>query len=109
MNHNYYDNPIYSENNFENYRVPIDNNQLRNNSYNTDLFIDMVISKNRGKKAKIYITIPGSGSLQDKVFDGIIENGAKDHIIISNPNNGEWSIIPMIYLDYINFEEPIIY
>ncbi len=96
MNNNYYENPIYKDYNQNIYPLK-------------EEYIDTIINKNHGKKAKIYITIPGSTTWQDKEFTGIIESASKDHIVISNPSTGEWNIIPIIYLAYITLEEPINY
>ena len=110
MNNSYYENPYTKDFNPQEYIMPnnIDRNQ---NMYPTtdNMYIDRVIGNNRGKKAKIYITVPGSVSWQDKEFEGIIEGAYRDHIVISNPNTGEWNIIPIIYLVYITLEEPINY
>ena len=46
---------------------------------------------------------------QDRVFEGIIEQSGRDHIIMSNPQTGEWYLVLMIYLDFVTFEEPINY
>ena len=97
MNHNYYDNPIYSDNRS-------DINMYQNNNY-----LDIIMSKNRGKRARLFVSFPGSSEWQDKLFEGIIENVSRDSIVISNSSNGEWIIIPIIYLDYITMEGPIIY
>lgn len=70
-------------------------------------YIENVIRLNRGKKARFHITVPGSSEWQDKVFEGIIEQAGKDHIIVSNPTNGEWYLILLIYLDFVTFDEPI--
>lgn len=72
-------------------------------------YIENILRLNRGKKAKFHITVPGSSEWQDRVFDGIIEQAGKDHIIVSNPNTGEWYLILLIYLDFVTFEEPINY
>lgn len=72
-------------------------------------YIENILRLNRGKKARFHITVPGSIEWQDRVFDGIIEQSGKDHIIVSNPNTGEWYLILMIYLDFVTFEEPINY
>ena len=74
-----------------------------------DNYIDNIIRLNRGKMATFNITIPGSIEWQDKTFEGIIESSGKDHIIVSNSNTGQWYIIPIIYLDFITFEEPVNY
>jgi spore germination protein Q len=72
-------------------------------------YIENILRLNKGKKATFYVTIPGSNDWQDKTFTGIIEQAGRDHVIVSNPSNGEWYLILMIYLDYVTFEEPITY
>lgn len=72
-------------------------------------YIENILRLNRGKLAKFHITVPGSVEWQDRVFNGIIEQSGRDHIIVSNPQNGEWYLILMIYLDFVTFEEPINY
>lgn len=72
-------------------------------------YIENILRMNRGKMAKFHITVPGSAEWQDRVFDGIIEQSGRDHIIVSNPNTGEWYLILMIYLDFVTFQEPINY
>lgn len=72
-------------------------------------YIENILRLNRGKKARLHITVPGSNEWQDRVFDGIIEQAGKDHVIVSNPQTGEWYLILIIYLDFVTFEEPINY
>ena len=85
-----------NKNNFTNY--------LEEQSY-----IENILRQNKGKKARLHVTIPGSNEWQDRVFDGIIEEAGKDHVIISNPKTGEWYLILIIYLDFVTFDEPINY
>ena len=92
-----------------------DSTQKQNAMYNVGLpideqsYIENILRLNRGKKAKFHITVPGSIKWQDRVFEGIIEQSGKDHIIVSNPTTGEWYLILMIYLDFVTFDEPINY
>jgi spore germination protein Q len=72
-------------------------------------YIENILRLNRGKKARLHVTVPGSVEWQDRVFDGIIEQAGKDHVIVSNPQTGEWYLVLMIYLDFVTFEEPINY
>lgn len=72
-------------------------------------YIENILRLNRGKMAKFHVTVPGSIEWQDRVFDGIVEQSGRDHIIVSNPSTGEWYLILMIYLDFVTFEEPINY
>ena len=81
-----------------------DNNYLRD-----DLEIVNILKNNHGKKAKFYITIPGSNTYQDKVIEGIIEYTGKDNVIVSNPENGEWYLVILMFLDFVTFEEKINY
>jgi len=79
------------------------------NDFSEQSYIENILRLNRGKKARFHITVPGSSEWQDRVFDGIIEQAGKDHIIVSNPSTGEWYLILLIYLDFVTFEEPINY
>ncbi len=72
-------------------------------------YIENILRLNAGKKAKLHVTVPGSKEWQDRVFEGIIEQSGRDHIIMSNPQTGEWYLVLMIYLDFATFEEPINY
>ena len=72
-------------------------------------YIENILRLNAGKKAKLHVTVPGSKEWQDRVFEGIIEQYGRDHIIMSNPQTGEWYLVLMIYLDFVTFEEPINY
>lgn len=72
-------------------------------------YIENILRQNKGKKARLHVTVPGSVEWQDRVFDGIIEEAGKDHVILSNPQTGEWYLILLIYLDFVTFDEPINY
>ena len=113
MNNGYYQNPIFPGQGLNGNTVP---NQQSVPSYeNTQInttgeemsYIENIIRLNKGKMAKVYVTIPGSEDFKDKLFTGIIEQAGRDHVIVSNPTNGEWYLILMIYLDFVTFDEPI--
>ena len=118
MNNSYYQTPVYKN------TTGLPNQQAMpfydttgnpNAMYNSGLMVDEqsyienILRLNRGKRARFHVTVPGSIEWQDRVFDGIIEQSGKDHIIVSNPNSGEWYLVLMIYLDFVTFEEPINY
>lgn len=117
MNNNYYPNPMNPQiSNSSGTPLPTyDSTQKQNAMYNVGLpideqsYIENILRMNRGKKARFHITVPGSVKWQDRVFEGIIEQSGKDHIIVSNPSTGEWYLILMIYLDFVTFDEPINY
>ena len=118
MNNNYYPNSMYSNlNSIPNQQAMpnYDSTGNPNAMYNTggdfgeQSYIENILRLNKGKRARFHVTVPGSIEWQDRVFDGIIEQSGKDHIIVSNPNTGEWYLVLMIYLDFVTFEEPINY
>ena len=116
MNGNYYPNPTFPGTGLNNNTIP---NQQSVPSYETNKnntmfdeeqsYIENILRLNAGKKAKLHVTVPGSKEWQDRVFEGIIEQSGRDHIIMSNPQTGEWYLVLMIYLDFVTFEEPINY
>lgn len=114
-NSGYYQNPVFTGVGLNNNTVP---NQQSVPSYeqtqtminpltSEQSYIENILRLNRGKKAKLHVTVPGSKEWQDRVFEGIIEQSGRDHVIMSNPNTGEWYLVLMIYLDFVTFDEPI--
>lgn len=120
MNNGYYQNAMFPGTGLNNNTVPNQqsvpsydevqkNNMMYDNIPAEQSYIENIIRLNRGKMARFHVTVPGSIEWQDRVFNGIIEQAGRDHIIVSNPNTGEWYLILMIYLDFVTFEEPINY
>lgn len=72
-------------------------------------FIENILRLNRGKLATVYTTFENNTQWNAKVFKGIIEAAGRDHLIISDPETGVRYLIPMIYLDYVTFDEEIEY
>ncbi len=72
-------------------------------------YIENILRLNKGKKAKAYFSFPDSEKWRDKIFEGIIEEAGKDHLVMSDPNTGNWQLILLIYLNYVEFDEKINY
>ncbi len=72
-------------------------------------YIENILRLNKGKKVEVFMSYTDSSLWRDKTFDGIIEEAGRDHLIISDPKDGNWYLLQMIYLDYIKFYEPIAY
>ena len=136
MNGTYYQNPTFptNQNNYDvNMAIPNNqnysggsipaNNQLtptNNNNFTPDYntgstlpmeqsYIENILRLNKGKMVKAYVSFPDSTEWRNKIFAGRIEEAGRDHLIISNPNTGEWDLILMIYLNYVTFDERINY
>lgn len=73
-------------------------------------YLDNILRLNRGKLARVRMTFNSGGSSSEtKVFTGIIETAARDHIVLSDPQTGGRFLLLTIYLDYIEFPEEINY
>lgn len=72
-------------------------------------YIENILRLNKGKKVKVYMSFNDSALHKDKVFEGIIRQAGRDHLIISDPVTGKWDMLLMIYLDYVEFDDEIIY
>ncbi len=119
MNGTYYQNPTFpiAEGGMNPNTPPAMNNYTSNveivdtmegNLPMEQSYIENILRLNKGSHAKAYISFPDSVNWKDKIFDGIIEQAGRDHIVMSL-DDGRWILVPMIYLDYVEFDEKIIY
>lgn len=104
-------NPIYNGNiEKEPQNMSINNYPI--NNYELPLeksYIENILRLNKGKEVKVYMTFPSSNELRDKEYSGIIENSGRDYIIISEPSTGKWQMLPIMYVNFITFDEKINY
>lgn len=105
MNGSYYPNPTFP-NNMNNFN---DNQEMNYAIPQEQSYIENILRLNKGKKAKVFASFPDSNEYRDRIYDGIIEQSGKDHLIMSSPSLGDWYLIPMIYVNWVEFEEPINY
>lgn len=108
MNGNFFQNPTFPSNNSTQI-TPIGNAENINTLTMEQSLIENILRINRGKKIKAYVSYPESSAWQNKVYDGIIEQAGRDHLIIRDIKNNTWYLIRMIYLNYVEFEEKINY
>ena len=130
MNTNYYSNPTYPSlgdagfqatamggiaTNPSGNTANISNNMLANTQATNNMlaleqsYIENILRLNRGKLATLYFSYPDSVEWRDRTYTGIIEAAGRDHIIVSDPKNGRWYLLLMIYLNYVDFDEKINY
>jgi spore germination protein Q len=72
-------------------------------------YIENILRLNKGKLATVYLTFENNTQWNAKVVKGIIEAAGRDHLIISDPQTGMRYLFPMVYLDYVTFDEEIEY
>lgn len=107
MNGNYYQNPTFPTNN---YQTPPGNVSVNETNLPMEQsYIENILRLNKGRKVKAYVSYPDSSAWQNKIYEGIIEEAGKDHLIIRDNTNNLWYLIRIIYLNYVEFMEPIIY
>lgn len=99
MNGSYFQNPNFSNNDFTNPTV----NSME------ESYIENILRLNRGKEVKVFAAFPDSNDYRDRIYKGIIKAAGKDHLIMSSTETGDWYLIPLIYVDWVEFEEKINY
>jgi len=110
MNGNFYQNPTFPTNQTQSNAItPPGNISSQSTLTMEQSLIENILRLNKGKKVKAYVSYPDSSAWQNKVYDGIIEQAGRDHLIIRDPSNNAWYLIRMIYLNYVEFEEKINY
>lgn len=72
-------------------------------------FIENILRLNKGKLATVYATFENNSQWNAKKFIGIIEAAGRDHLILSDPETGQRILLPMVYLDYVTFDEELEY
>ena len=111
MNGSFYQNPTFpnatNPNNL-NPTTPPGNISFQSQMPLEQSSIENILRLNKGKRATFYMSFTDSISYRDKIFTGIIEQAGRDHLVMS-ADDGRWFLIPMIYLDYVEFNEKIVY
>ena len=109
MNSDYY-NPnlgnITPNNNFSNYASSLNDGNVLPQE---ESYIENILRQNKGKVASFYMTYTDSSEWRDRIFTGVVEQAARDHIVVSDPKTGKWYLLLTIYLDFIVFDEEIDY
>jgi spore germination protein Q len=72
-------------------------------------YVENILRMNRGKIATVYTTNENNPEWAAKVFTGRVENAARDHVVLSDPQTGKRYIIFMVNIDYITFDEELQY
>ena len=113
MNNGYYD-PSYNSMIPNNNMTPSSSNMIPNSNYSSELtleqsYVENILRLNKGKIASFYMSYPDSNEWRDKIFTGIVEQAARDHVVISDPTTGKWYILLSIYMNFIVFDEEINY
>ncbi|WP_276354300.1 spore coat protein GerQ [Cohnella caldifontis] len=72
-------------------------------------YVENILRMNLSKVATIYMTFENNCEWNAKVFKGVLEAAGRDHIIIRDPVSGKRYLLLTVNLDYITFDEPLVY
>ena len=101
MNGTYYENPTFPNDINSEHQESIsliEKNNTKDNQLNE------IIKNNQDKKINISMSYQNS---EKELYNGIIEYIGDDYLIISNPETGNYYLLLLKYLNYIDFEEKI--
>lgn len=102
MNGSYYQTPVFIND--------MERDTTQGMNYNMEQsYIENILRNNIGKKVRVHASFSDSVEWRDRVFVGIIERAGRDNLIINDVDNGKHYLILMIYLDFVEFNEPITY
>ncbi|GAE26837.1 hypothetical protein JCM9140_2941 [Halalkalibacter wakoensis JCM 9140] len=72
-------------------------------------YIENILRLNRGKRARFYMTFENNAEWNARVFEGIVEEAGRDHIVVGDFEDQNHYLLLMVNLDYVEFFEPIEY
>ena len=75
----------------------------------SNINIENIIRNNIGKKVRVHASFSDSVEWRDRVFTGIIEHAGRDNLVLNDVENNKHYLILMIYVDFFEFDEEIIY
>lgn len=90
-------------------QMPPQNNQNEQVDPFEQSYIENIIRLNKGKVGTFHMTYSDSLEWRDKVYKGVVLAAGKDHIVISDQRDGKRYILLLVYLDWVEFNEPIDY
>ena len=106
MNGSYYPSPVFINDLQRDTKEPIINTTPFTIE---ESYIENILRNNKGKKVKVHASFSDSVSWRDRIFEGIIMNAGRDNLVLFDEENNKHYLILMIYIDFFEFEEEIIY
>ena len=110
MNGSYYQTPVFINDIERQSSSPTFDIGQYNKDYPMEQsYIENILRNNIGKKVRVHASFADSNEWKDRIFVGIIEHAGRDNLIINDIDNGKYYLILMIYVDFVEFDEEIIY
>lgn len=104
MNNNYNYEP-YKNNVMPNFPNSMDATNV--NMEKSTMFAEDVLNKNKGKYVKVYMSFTDSKEWCDRIFEGYLEAWGRDFILLYDRQNNKRYMVWNLYIDFIEFTEPV--
>jgi len=74
-------------------------------------YIENILRLNRGKPGTFHFSFENAvaGGQSTKSVKGVVEAAGRDHVILSVSITGQRFLFPMIYFDFAEFDQEVIY
>lgn len=72
-------------------------------------YIENILRMNKDKEVTAYMTFEHGAAGESKAFTGTIEAAGRDHLILKETATGIRYLLPLIYLDYVQFQGVVNY
>jgi spore germination protein Q len=72
-------------------------------------YIENILRLNRGKIGTFYFTYEQNPEWNARIYRGRVEEAGRDHIILSDPETGQYYLLLMVNFDYAVFDEELDY
>ncbi len=72
-------------------------------------YIENILRLNKDKQVTVYMTFEHAGGSESKAFVGNIEAAGRDHLILKDNKTNARYLLPLIYLDYVQFQGVVAY
>lgn len=72
-------------------------------------YAENILNLNKGKNLKVYMSFSDSIEWRDKIFEGTLEAWGRDFLLLNDKKNNKWYMVWTIYINYIEFNEDVIF
>ena len=91
----------------ENMMMPSNINSYSIVEEKTDVFAEDILSKNKGKYLKVYMSFADSKEWCDRIFEGYLEAWGRDFILLYDKRENKRYMVWNLYIDFIEFLEEV--
>ena len=91
----------------DNFIMPTNTNSYSVMEEKKEIFAEDILSKNKGKYMKVYMSFSDSKEWCDRIFEGFLEEWGRDFILLYDKRENKRYMVWNLYIDFIEFQEPL--